>query len=37
MCFRNYGFPKTWLDKYQKSSASDFPWTGNMEKTSKHC
>ena len=30
MCFRNYGLPKTFLDKYQKSTALEYPWTSNM-------
>ena len=30
MYFGNDGLPKTWLDKYQKSTASEYPWTTNM-------
>ena len=30
MYFGNYGLPKTWLDKYQKGNALEFPWTSNM-------
>ena len=37
MYFRNYGLPKTWLDKYQKSIASEYPWTTNMVNRPKHC
>ena len=33
----NYGLPKTWLDKYQKSTASEYPWTSNMANASKQC
>ena len=27
MYFRKYALSKTWLDKYQKRSASEYPWT----------
>ena len=37
MRFRSYGRPKTWLDKYQKSTASEYPWTSNMVYAPKHC
>ena len=37
MYFRNYGLPKTRLDKYQKSIASEYPWTSNMVNGPKHC
>ena len=37
MYIRNYGLPKTWLDKYQKSSATEYPWTSNMVKRLKNC
>ena len=37
MYFRNYGLPKTRLDKYQKSIASEYPWTSNMVNAPKHC
>ena len=30
MYLRNYGLPKTWLDKYQISTASQYRWTSNM-------
>ena len=37
MYFRNYGLPKTWLDLYQKSIDSEYPWTSNMVNTPTHC
>ena len=37
MYFSNYGFPKTWSDKYQKSIASEYPWTSKMVNGPKHC
>ena len=37
MYFRNYGLPKTWLDKFQKSTASACPWTRHKKNVSKHC
>ena len=36
MYFRNYGLPKTRLDKYQKSAVSQYPSTSNMVKALKH-
>ena len=36
MYFRNYGLPKTWLDKCQGSIASEYPWTSNMVNGPKH-
>ena len=30
MYFTNYGLPKTWLDKYQKIIASEYPGASNM-------
>ena len=30
MYLRNYILPKRWLDKYQKSTASEYPSTSNM-------
>ena len=37
MYFPNYRLLKTWLDKYQKSSASEYPWTRDMANLTKHC
>ena len=37
MYFRLYGIPKTWLDKYEKGIASEYPWTSNMVNGTKHC
>ena len=37
MYFRNYGLPKTWLDKYQKSIPSEYPWKRNMVNGPEHC
>ena len=37
MYFPNYGLPKTLLDKYQKSIASEYPRASNMVKGPKHC
>ena len=37
MCFRNYGLPKTWLDKYQKSTPPVYPWRSTMVNGPKHC
>ena len=37
MYFPNYGLPKTWLHKYQKSNTSDYPWTSNMVNGPKYC
>ena len=36
MYFRNNGLPKTWLDKYLKCIASEYPWTGNIINGPKH-
>ena len=30
MYFRNYGLPKTWLEKYKQTTALEYPWTSNM-------
>ena len=30
MYFRNYGLPKTWLDKYQKGTDLEYPWKSNI-------
>ena len=35
--FWNYVLPKTWLDKYQKSTASEYSWTSNMVNGPIHC
>ena len=37
MYIRNYGLPKTWLDKYKKSTPSENPWRSNMVNGQKHC
>ena len=37
MYFRNYGFPKTWLDQCLKSPVSQDPTKSNMLKAPKHC
>ena len=37
MCFRNYVFRNTWLDKCLKSPVSEEPGTGNMVNRLKHC
>ena len=37
MYFRNYGLPKTWLDKCLKSAVSDDPSTDNTANGLKHC
>ena len=37
MHFRNYGLPETWLDKYQRRIASEYPWTSNMVNGPEHC
>ena len=37
MYFRNYGLRKTWLDKYQKSAAAEYPSTSNMVNGTKRC
>ena len=37
MYFQNYELPKRWLDKYQKSAASEYPWINNMVNGSKRC
>ena len=37
MYFRNYGRPKTWLDTYQKTTASDHTWTRKMVNLAKRC
>ena len=34
--FPNYGSPKTWLHKYQKSTPSEYPWRSNMVNGSKY-
>ena len=34
--YQNYRLPKTWLHKYKKSNASEYPWTSNMVNGSKH-
>ena len=36
MYFRNYGLRKTWLDKCQKSSASEYTSTRKMANVHKH-
>ena len=36
MYFRNYGIPKTWLDKCLKSSVSEDPLTRPMVNGSKY-
>ena len=36
MYFPNYGVPKTSLDKYQKNTSSEHPWTSKMINQSKH-
>ena len=37
MYIRNYGLPKTRLDKYQKTSACEYPWTSKMVSRPKNC
>ena len=37
MYFRNYGLPKSLLDKHPKSTGSEYPWTSNMVNAPKHC
>ena len=37
MYFPNYGLPKSRLYKYQKSIASEYPWTSNMVDRPKNC
>ena len=37
MYFRNYGLPKTWLDKRLKSPVSENPTKSNMVNAPKHC
>ena len=37
MYFRNYGLPKTPLDKYLKSAVSQYPSTSNMIDVLKYC
>ena len=37
MYFGNYEHPKTWLDKYEKSTASEHPLTSNMVNWPKNC
>ena len=37
MYFRNYGLPKTQLDKYQKSTSLEYTWTTKMGNAPKHC
>ena len=37
MYFRNYGLPKTWLDKYQKSTALKYTSTSNLVDGPKRC
>ena len=37
MYFRNYGFPKTWLDQCLKSLVPDDPTKSNMVNAPKHC
>ena len=37
MYFRNYGFPKTWLDQCLKSPVSEDPSKNNMVNVPKHC
>ena len=37
MHFRNYGLPKMPLDKYLKSTVSQYPSTGNMGNALKNC
>ena len=36
MNLRNLGFPKTWLDKYQKGTASEYPRKSNMVNGTKN-
>ena len=36
MCFQNYGLLKTWLDKYQRGTVLEYPWTSNMFKQLKN-
>ena len=36
MYFGNERLPKSRLDKYQKSIASDYPWTSNMVNAPEH-
>ena len=35
--FQNYRLSKPWLDEYQKSTASEYPWRSNMVNRPKHC
>ena len=37
MHFRNYGLPKMALDKYLKSTVSQYPSTGNIVNALKNC
>ena len=37
MYFRYYGLPKRRLDKYLKSTVSEYPLTKNMVNALKHC
>ena len=37
MYFRNYGFPKTWLDQCLKSPVPEDPTKSNMVNVPKHC
>ena len=37
MYFRQYGLPKSWLVKYQKSTPSEYTWTSNMVNRPEHC
>ena len=37
MYFQNYGLRKTWLDKYLKTAASQYPSTSNMVNGPKNC
>ena len=37
MYFRNYGFPKTWLDQCLKSRVPENATKSNMVNAPKHC
>ena len=37
MLFRNYGLPKTWLDKCLENTISGDPLTGDIVNEPKHC
>ena len=36
MYFQNYSLSKTWLEKYKKSIAAEYPWRSNMVNGPKH-